>query len=137
MIFCGMSGIMFKAGVVATPIRERQVMRIYLTIAVVFGIALAMGAPLLGAPKPAKPVTHSVGIKGMKFTPVSLTIKAGEVVVWENADQRDHTVVAADGSFNSGNIGPGASFSFTFAKKGKFEYACSLHPRMKGVVIVQ
>jgi plastocyanin len=137
MIFCGMKGIMFKAGVVATPIRERHVMKIYLAIAVVFGIAAALSAPLLGAAKPAKGVTHSVSIKGMKFAPVSLTIKAGDSVKWDNGDQRDHTVVAADGSFNSGNIGPGGNFSFTFAKAGKYEYACSLHPRMKGVVIVQ
>ena len=112
-------------------------MRSYLTIALIIGIATMLGAPLWAAQKPAKAVTHSVSIKGMKFTPVSLTIKAGDSVKWENGDQRDHTVAASDGSFNSGNIGPGGNFSFTFAKPGKYEYACSLHPRMKGVVIVQ
>jgi plastocyanin len=101
-------------------------------------VPLAMPALLHAKPpKQAKPVTHTVNIKGMKFTPVSVTIKAGESVTWENNDQRDHTVVAADGSFNSGNIGPGANFTAAFAKAGKYEYSCNLHPRMRGVVIVK
>ena len=85
----------------------------------------------------SKPVTVHVNIKGMKYDPPSVTVKAGDTVTWTNADQRDHTVVASDGSFSSGNIGPGATYSFVFSKAGKFEYSCSLHPRMKGVVIVQ
>jgi plastocyanin len=102
-------------------------------------IALAT-TPLFVHAKPAKPAksaTVNVAIKGMKYAPASVTIKAGDSVVWTNADQRDHTVVAGDGSFSSGNIGPGATFTFAFSKPGKFEYSCSLHPRMKGVVIVQ
>jgi plastocyanin len=85
----------------------------------------------------SKPVTVHVNIKGMKYDPASVTIKAGDTVTWTNGDQRDHTVVASDGSFSSGNIGPGATYSFAFSKAGKFEYACSLHPRMKGVVEVK
>ena len=110
-------------------------MKTFIPIAAILSIALAL--PLWVQAKPTKPVTHTVNIKGMKYTPASLTIKAGDTINWENADQRDHTVVAADGSFNSGNIGPGAMFSFTFPKAGKFEYACTLHPRMRGVVTVQ
>lgn len=113
-------------------------MKLSLTIALM--TSLLLGAPRLLQAKPAKggkAVIHSVAIKGMKYAPASLTIKAGDSVNWENAEQRDHTVVAADGSFNSGNIKPGASFAFTFSKPGKYEYACSLHPRMHGIIIVQ
>ena len=86
-------------------------------------------------PRAAKAV--EVTIKGMKFTPDSVTIKAGQSVTWTNTDQRDHTVTADDGSFNSGNLGPGATFTYKFAKGGKFKYACSLHPRMKGIIEVK
>lgn len=113
-------------------------MKILISIFPLLTITLALPLLVEAKPaKPAKPVTHTVNIKGMKFAPVSLTIKAGDSVTWENNDQRDHTVVAADGSFTSGNIGPGANFTTAFAKAGKYEYACSLHPRMRGVVIVQ
>jgi plastocyanin len=107
-----------------------------LVIAVTLASALLL--PLLVEAKPARaPKGVEVTIKGMKFTPGSVTIKAGQSVTWTNNDQRDHTVVADDGSFNSGNLGPGASFTHKFAKSGKFKYACALHPRMKGVVEVK
>ena len=79
----------------------------------------------------------TVSIRGMKYAPGTVTIKAGESVTWVNGDDRDHTAVADDGSFNSGNIGPGRSFTTRFAKPGKYPYACALHPRMRGVVVVQ
>jgi plastocyanin len=99
--------------------------------------AIALLLPLLVHAKPAKPAPVNVSIRGMKYNPSSITIKAGDTVTWTNADQRDHSVAAADGSFSSGNIGPGATYSHVFTKPGKFEYACSLHPRMKGVVEVK
>ena len=112
--------------------RRRQVIFALSTL-----IAFLAIAPAIVLSKPAKPQTHKVTIKGMKFTPASLTIKAADTVTWENADDRDHTVDAADNSFNSGNIGPNAAFSFTFNKAGKFPYNCGLHPRMRGQVVVQ
>lgn len=81
--------------------------------------------------------TVTVSIKGGKFTPATVTIKPGDTVVWVNGDDRDHTVTAADGSFNSGNIEKGGSYSFTFKKAGRYGYSCGLHPRMKGMVVVQ
>jgi plastocyanin len=40
-------------------------------------------------------------------------------------------------SFNSGNISPGGTFSYTFADEGTVEYYCGLHaPDMQGVVNV-
>jgi plastocyanin len=82
------------------------------------------------------PETHTVIIKDLAFSPASLTIAPGDTVRWSNEDNRDHTVVASDGSFSSGNIAPGDSYSFRFRTKGDFAYACSLHPRMKGSVTV-
>jgi plastocyanin len=137
MIFCGIGGIMFKELFAAIPIIKQHDMKKLMFILAALCLTAALVVPLRAAAKPAKPVTHSVTIKGMKYTPASITIKAGDSVEWDNGDQRDHTVVAADGSFTSGNIGPGATFSFRFTKPGKYEYSCTLHPRMRGVVIVQ
>lgn len=39
--------------------------------------------------------------------------------------------------FDSGNIAPDATFSYTFGEAGSFEYYCELHaPNMQGVVEV-
>ena len=101
-------------------------------------VVTALLLPLFVEAKPPRgPKAVEVTIKGMKFTPDSVTIKAGQSVTWTNNDLRDHTVAADDGSFNSGNLRPGDSFTYKFAKGGKFKYACSLHPRMKGEILVK
>ena len=80
--------------------------------------------------------THAIRIQNMQFTPESLTVAAGDSVTWANRDDRDHKIVAVDGSFRSGNLSAGDSFSHAFARPGKYEYGCTYHPREKGVVIV-
>ena len=87
---------------------------------------------LLMAPPKADP---SVSMHDLKFDPATIEIKTGETIKWTNNDDRDHTVVSKD-NFKSGNLSKGDTFEHTFAKAGKFNYACSYHPRMKAVVIV-
>lgn len=91
-------------------------------------------APRAAAPKPQ---AVTVNIRGMAFTPRVVTLRPGDSVTWVNGDDRDHTVTAADGAFNSGNIRPGGSFTFRFPRAGNYPYSCSLHPRMRGTVSVQ
>ena len=84
----------------------------------------------------AHAATKSVTIKEGQYSPASITVKVGDTVVWTNSDERDHTVVADDGSFKSDNLGGGETFQFKFTKAGKFGYHCTYHPRMKGTVVV-
>jgi plastocyanin len=48
-----------------------------------------------------------------------------------------HTVTAADGKFDSGLIQPGGRWSHTFTQPGTYDFTCTPHPFMKGVVIVR
>ena len=69
------------------------------------------------------------------------TISAGDTLAWSNADGVAHTVTAgsggrSDGGFDSGLVGPGASFQLTFDEPGSFAYTCTLHSFMSGVVVV-
>jgi len=95
-------------------------------------LALAL---LLGAAGAAK--EHKVAIKDLKYNPKELKIKKGDTVVWTNADERDHTVTADDGSFKSPNLGDGEHFTQKFDKVGKYKYHCEYHPRMKAIVVVE
>ena len=106
-----------------------------LPILILFAIALLI--PRWVDAKPAKAKDVEISIKGMKFGPDAVTIKTGQTVTWTNNDQRDHTVAATDNSFNSGNLSPGATFSYKFTKPGTYHYACTLHPRMKGEIVVK
>ena len=88
----------------------------------------------LSAPRDAK---EDVSIKGRAFTPATLRVKKGESITWKNNDDADHTVDAEDGSFSSGTIKSGKTFTHTFKKAGKYAYSCHLHPRMKGTIVVE
>ena len=79
----------------------------------------------------------AVTIKGFAFDPATVTIKAGETVTWTNQDSANHTVVADNGEFTSGDLGNGATFSFKFDTAGTYAYHCSVHPSMKATVVVQ
>lgn len=80
--------------------------------------------------------TGFVEIKDFSFQPGSITVPLGTDVAWVNRDPVEHTITAADGSFDSGNIDSGQKFNWTFSKAGTFQYQCLIHPSMVGEVIV-
>jgi plastocyanin len=70
------------------------------------------------------------------FAPTSLTVSAGSTVTWTNKDDEPHTVVSDSAVFRSGALDTDESFSFRFDKPGTYHYACSIHPRMVGTIVV-
>ena len=77
-----------------------------------------------------------VTIKDFKFSPASITVHVGDTITWTNQDIAPHTATASDGSFDTGTINKGKSGSATFSKAGTIPYICSIHPNMKGTVVV-
>ncbi len=90
------------------------------------------------APSSSAPASggSDVTIVNFAFSPDALTVKAGTKVTWTNKDTTAHTVTADDGSFDSGPINPGMTFSFTFKQAGTVSYHCSIHPNMKAKIVV-
>jgi len=78
-------------------------------------------------------------LRMLEFTylPPTLTVTAGTMVNWTNGDKVPSDVVSNDGLFNSGSMDTGASYSYVFTSAGTYEYHSSLHPTMKGKIIVQ
>jgi manganese oxidase len=70
------------------------------------------------------------------FSPNPVDLKIGETVTWINDDSGRHTVTSKDGVFDSGMMGKGQSFSFTFDKPGEYPYFCEPHPNMMDTVVV-
>jgi plastocyanin len=70
------------------------------------------------------------------FSPNPVEVKVGETVTWINDDSGRHTITSKDGTFDSGVMGKGQSFSHTFDKAGQYPYFCSPHPNMVGTVVV-
>jgi len=77
-----------------------------------------------------------VSIEDFYFEPADAAIQAGDTVTWTNEGARPHTVSADDGSFDSGTLQPGQSFSWTFEESGTVTYHCDIHPSMRGSVSV-
>ena len=93
------------------------------------------GLPLLAmSTRPARAATHDVQIENFAFSPAELPVAAGDTVVFTNSDGAPHTATARDGSFDTGPISPGASAEITVNEAGSFEYFCSIHPSMAGMI---
>ncbi len=81
--------------------------------------------------------TASVSILNFTYGPSPITVKAGTVVTWTNKDVASHTVTSLTGStLNSPVIGQGQSYTVTLTTPGTYVYYCSIHPSMRGTVIV-
>ena len=81
---------------------------------------------------------NTVYIQNFAFNPTNLTVKVGTTVTWINQDSTTHTVTSDNGAFqSSGNLNQGTNYTFTFTKAGTYPYHCSIHPNMKGTILVQ
>jgi plastocyanin len=70
------------------------------------------------------------------FVPATIHARAGDTVTIYNSDQLLHRIVADDGSFDTGVMIPGASFTVKAGAYGSaVAYHCVLHSRVKGQVI--
>jgi plastocyanin len=77
----------------------------------------------------------TVVIRQMQFDPAIVTINKGDTVVWINKDMVDHNVTEEKSkTFYSDTIRVGKSWIHAFDSSAK--YFCSIHPSMKGKVIV-
>jgi plastocyanin len=80
---------------------------------------------------------QTVSMDHNTFIPDEITVVPGTTVTWVNKEFMPHTVVDANKGFRSKTLAKDASFSFTFATAGEYDYLCSIHPNMKGKVIVK
>ena len=80
----------------------------------------------------------NVQIKDYYFTSGELTIKVGDTVTWTNYDLQRHNVVSVLGDeLNSGMLYKGNKYYHTFTNAGTYDYYCTIHPSMKGKIIVR
>ena len=87
-------------------------------------------------PASAKTGPGQVNITGFVFGPNKLQATAGAPVTWTNVDDSPHQVTVAGKPLKTAVLLKGQSAALTFADAGTYEYACALHPQMKGSVEV-
>lgn len=103
-------------------------------------VALAGGA---GSTTAHAQQSASATIQNFTFMPATLTVQTGTTVTWTQRDTAPHTVTSgapedadAGAIFDSPELAPGETYSFTFREPGTYPYFCIVHPRMRGVVEV-
>ena len=97
--------------------------------------ALLAGAVLAAGKAPAGK-TVTVTIDAASFAPKYVAVSPGDTVVWVNKDLLTHTATAKNGSFDSKEIAAGSSWTYKPTARGQFDYRCTLHPTMKGTLVV-
>jgi LPXTG-motif cell wall-anchored protein len=95
-------------------------------IGVVALVAMFALLPVASA-APRLAETKNVSIKDFEFAPKEISVNVGDTISWKNDGATQHTVTADDGSFDSGNLDVGGTFSHTFDKAGTVAYYCKLH----------
>ena len=76
---------------------------------------------------------------GISSADASLTIDAGDTVIWTFTDTAPHSVTSDTGSnetFDSGTLGAGSTYQYTFTEEGVNDYHCEVHPSMVGTITV-
>ncbi|MFB5619744.1 MAG: plastocyanin/azurin family copper-binding protein [Nitrosopumilus sp.] len=76
------------------------------------------------------------------YIPSVIVIDSGKQVTWINQDSAFHSVTSGfygepTGLFDSGHLDPFESYTLNFDEIGTYDYFCTLHPWMKGQVIVE
>ena len=92
--------------------------------------------PTAAAPPTTNAVaTKSVEIANFAFSPTVITVEVGATVTWTNKDEDAHTV-AITGTAVSKPLQSGDSYAHTFGQPGTYMYRCTIHPNMRGMVVV-
>jgi plastocyanin len=112
--------------------------RIRLRAGFVAGAALLLVLAAISCGRVVRtPALHRVTIRSFLYDPPTLTILAGDAVLWVNRDIVPHTATDSLRAWDSGDIAPGDSARVVLAAAGHFQYACTYHPSMRANLTIR
>ena len=112
-------------------------MRMRILVQLIVGIWCGATVAAAGEPQNPQAARETVKVKNFSFSPVTLRVHPGATITWKNLDGEPHVVVSETGVFRSGALDEGDSFQFTFEKPGTYAFFCSVHPHMRGTIVVE
>jgi LPXTG-motif cell wall-anchored protein len=98
------------------------------------GSVLIMGgAMLLGGAGIAQAASTMVEAQDFEFSPKTISIDPGDSITFTNTGDATHTATADNGSFDTGDIKPGATQTITVKAPGTYPFYCKYHGGPGGV----
>ena len=120
---------------------------ILIGLATVIGIGCTTGTEPGNVPSGDVAIVQGASTKGANAfspNPYSESFATKASVKWVNADVGTggyggsggvtHHLVSNTALFDSGTLGPGSTYTFTFAGAGSYPYHCTIHPTMTGTI---
>ncbi len=92
--------------------------------------------PSAPAPRGTPVERTNVRIESFQFMPAVIKVPVGGRVTWTNADADSHTVTTDDKAIDSGVIEEDVSVTLSFPVAREYPYYCTIHPGMRGKVVV-
>ncbi len=101
------------------------------------GPAPAPPAPATQVAPTARSVTN-VTVEDFDFSPgvFGVAVPPGTTITWTNKGPTVHTTTSDNGSWDSGDMQVGDSYSFAFTDPGVYWYFCRPHPFMRGTITI-
>ena len=106
------------------------------------GVSSPSGGPTVNSGS-ATTTSMKISIKNFQFYPPTFSVAPGATIIVTNHDSLAHTLTVLPGSnplgkFDSGNIAPGRSVTFTApVKPGSYAFYCAIHNYMIGTLVVK
>jgi len=93
----------------------------------------------LPRPTATPPALPQIDLVDNGYLPAQLLVQPGTTVVWTNSggDAHDVTGNGPGGAWRSGSLAPSDRYQRPFALVGTYDFACSIHPEMRGRIVVQ
>jgi plastocyanin len=122
----------FTKGMTTIAITSESIVIVMILVVIIASIFCVSITP----PTAIAQNSNSIRIESDHFSPSRLAITIGSTVTWQNADTQPHKVTSDDRIFDSRNIQPHESFSYTFNDPGVFAYHCTCDPTLRGEISV-
>lgn len=83
-----------------------------------------------------------IGLEAPFYSPNNYSAKVGQTITFDNIDANFHTVTSGnpesgpDGKFDSGLLAAGEVYTLEIDQPGTYEYFCTIHTNMRGILTV-
>lgn len=101
-------------------------------------LLVAAAFPVLALTSASAPAgVASVSVSESGFDPQTISVHRGDTVTWTNTGDHEHQITSAKAEFPSSPVlRPGQSWSFTFARQGRFAYIDGVNQNVTATVVV-